>query len=231
MRDSDPAFVAALQRAREEGILPPKFLWARVKDRVTGAVVERGFWSGDDTVMLEVISGQTGMPEMRTYVGGADLQVGSIPRVSNLTIQTIDVSLSAILPEVQEMVRGYNARLAPVEIHTGLLHPDTRMAVSPPEIEFLGQIDEAPIETAATGGESRVRFSVRSDGILMLTRKNPRKRSYEGQKRRQNDQLGRYSNVVRTWQIPWGMEIQNDKPPTSSSELAARFRDMFRIGK
>ncbi|MFC6490906.1 hypothetical protein [Nitratireductor sp. GCM10026969] len=209
MRDASPAFVSALIRAREEGILPPKFVWARVKDRGTGDIVETGFWSGDDTVTLDVISGQTGLPETRTYIGGADLQVGSIPRVSNLTIQTVDVSLSAIVPEVQQMVRGYNARLAPLEIHTGLLDPDTRMVVSPPEIEFLGQIDEAPIETAAAGGESRVRFSVRSDAILMLTRKNPRKRSYEGQKRRQNDQIGRYANVVRTWQIPWGMEVQN----------------------
>lgn len=208
MRNVNPAFAAALVGARDRGIVPRKFFWATVRDRGTGSAVEVGFWNGDDTVTLDVISGQTGLPVTRTYVGGVDLQVGNIPRVSDMTVQTISVSMSAIDLTVQQMVRSYNARLAPVEIHTGLLDPDSRLPVSPAEVEFLGQIDEAPIETAAVGGESRIPFAVRSDGILMLTRTNPKKRSYEAQKRRQGDEWGLYANSVGTWRVPWGEELQ-----------------------
>ncbi|WP_265518973.1 hypothetical protein [Nitratireductor luteus] len=223
MRNPNPAFAAALTGARDRGILPRKFFWVTVRDRVDGSEEEVGLWSGDDTITVDVISGQTGLPVTRTYVGGVDLQVGNIPRVSDMTIQTIDVSVSAIDSTVQLMVRGYDARLAPVEIHTGVLDPDTRLPVSPAEVEFLGQIDEAPIETAAVGGESRIPFAVRSDGILMLTRTNPKKRSYEAQKRRQGDEWGLYANSVGTWRVPWGEEAQGTPPASSRSKFDEKF--------
>lgn len=208
MRSAAAATVAALSAARDTGIVPRVFFWATVRDRETNEPVERGFWSGDRTVTIEVISGLTGALEERTYVGGVNLAVGDIARVADLTIQTVDVELSAIAAPVQALVRGYDARLARVEIHSGLLDPRTRAPVAAPEIDFLGEIDGAPIETGAAGGDSVVRLQVRSDAISMLTRRNPRKRSHEGQKRRSNDQFGRFGNAVKTWSLTWGAEEQ-----------------------
>lgn len=150
----------------------------------------------------------TGLPVQRTYVGGVNLDIEEIPRVSDLTIQTVNISLSAIAGVTQQLVRTYDARLAKVEIHTGLLSTVSRNPVDEPEIEFLGEIDEAPIETGAVGEDSLITLAVRSDAIAMLTRTNPRRRSHEGQKRRLGDEFGRYSNVVGTWRVAWGTKGQ-----------------------
>lgn len=206
MRSVSPAFVTALTEATTRGIVPRRFLRASVKDRDTGEIVHMDFWTGDENITVDVISGVTGAAETRTYIGGVGLKIGNIPRTADLTIQTVEVSLSAIPVECQALVRTYDARLAKAEINVGLLDPATRLPVSDPVIEFLGEIDGAPIETGAAGEESLINFQVRSDAIAMLTRTNPRKRSHEGQKRRLDDEWGRYANSVKSWQVPWGME-------------------------
>lgn len=199
--------------ARDKGILPAWFFWVTVRDRLTGEPEEFGIWSGDDTISVDVISGVTGGVVSRTYVGQANLTIGNIPRVSDLTIQTIEVKMSAIAPICQQIVRGYDTRLAKVEIHQGWLDVSSRLFADPPEIEFLGEVDGAPIETAAAGGESMITLKIVSDAISMLTRTNPRKRSFEGQKRRNSDEFAKYGNAVAAWKIYWG-----EAPPSDTTK-------------
>lgn len=194
----------ALTNARDTGIVPRQFFWITVKDRTTGNPVTFGLWTGDDTVSIDVISGTTGLPVTRSYGGGVNLKIGDIPRVSDLTIQTIEVEFSAIAPVCQEIVRTYDPRLAKVEIHAGFLSAVTRLPVDEPEIDFLGEVVGAPVKTGSVGGESLIKLEIVSDAISMLSRKNPRKRSYEGQKRRDGDEFGKYGNAAKTWRIFWG---------------------------
>lgn len=210
MRDADSAFVTALSDARTRGLVVRRFLTCTVKDRDTGDPVELCYWTGDREIEIDVISGVTGAAETRTFLGGINLTIGNIPRTADLTIQTIDISMSGVAPACQALVRTYDARLAKVEVHVGLLDPRTRLPVADPGIEFLGEIDEAPIETGAAGGESTIQLKIRSDAISMLTRPNPRKRSYEGQKRRSGDEFSLYANSVKTWQVPWGSGVRRD---------------------
>jgi len=211
MRSSSAATIAALAAAPDQGLVPRDFVWVTAKDRDTGLPVEIGFWSGDYPITIDVISGTTGAEVERDYIGGVNLQVGDIAYVSDLSIQSVDVKLSAISDDVQQLVRGYDPRLAQVEIHSGFLDTTTRQPVDPPEIDFLGEIDGSPIETAATGGDSSITLKVRSDAISMLTRTNPRRRSHEGQKRRSGDEFARYANATGTWQVPWGVERQRNE--------------------
>lgn len=194
----------ALASARSGGLAPRQFFWITVKDRDTGDPTDVGLWTGDGEITLDVISGQTGESESRTYTGGVNLVVGDIPQVSDLTIQTVEVVFSAIADICQTIVRGYDPRLAKVEIHAGWIDKATREFADPPEIDFLGEVDGAPITTASVGQESTVALKLVSDAISMLTRKNPRKRSYEGQKRRSGDEFNLYANVVGAWHIYWG---------------------------
>lgn len=194
----------AVSEARDKGIIPRGFFWITVKHLETGAPASFGLWTGDDPVSIDVRSGNTGEIETRTYVGGVNLQIPDIPRVSDLTIQTIEVKFSAIADICQEIIRGYDARLAKVELHAGWLDTVSRGIVDLPEVDFLGLVNGAPIETGAAGGESMVTLNIVSDAISMLTRTNPSKRSYEGQKRRSGDEFGLYSNSVKTWRIFWG---------------------------
>src|SRR5690606_14762458 len=140
-------------------------------------------WSGDDPITTNVIDGKDGNEVERSYVGGVDLDVGIIPRTTDLTVQSITVSLSQIAYPVQLMVRGYDPRLAPVEIHECLL---TRggVPVAAPEPLYVGIIDDINLNTPRVGDRGRIEFTVLNANMLMLTKQNFRKRSYEGQKQR-----------------------------------------------
>lgn len=211
MRDISLNNQLALAAARDKGIAPRGFFWITVKDRETGAPAGFGLWSGDDTITVDVMSGFSGMIEERVYVGGVNLEIGDIPRVSDLTIQTIEVTFSGVAPICQQIVRTFDPRLAKVELHAGWLDLESRGLVDDLEVDFLGEVDGAPIETPAAGGDSKITLNIVSDAISMLTRTNPRKRSYEGQKRRGGDEFGLYSNVVRSWRIYWGeTEVKGD---------------------
>lgn len=202
MRDLNTAVVTHLQSRK--GVIPRDFVWITAKDRNTGTPESTGFWNGDDTVTLDVISGLSGLPETRTYIGWGDLgKVDSIPLVSDLTIRTINISVSHLSAAVQQMIRGYDVRLAPVEVHRGFFDLDTRNIIAAPRPRFLGYVNGAGIETPPVGGEGAARLAVVSH-TRALTKTNSAKRSDETQKRRSGDRFRRYSDVAGQWTFFWG---------------------------
>jgi len=204
VRNISVANQLALSNARDNGLVPRQFFFITVRDRSTGDPIEIGIWTGDDDITLDVISGTTGLAVERTYYGGLNLEIGEIVRVSDLTIQSVEVSFSAIAAVCKSIVFGHDPRLAKVELHAGWLDSATRAFSDEPEIDFLGEVDGAPVSTAQVGGDSMITLKIVSDAISMLARKNPRKRSYEGQKRRDGDEFGKYRNSTKTWNVRWG---------------------------
>ncbi|MAU20617.1 MAG: hypothetical protein CMH13_08800 [Martelella sp.] len=206
MKNVSASFMAALTGARENGLVVRSLVYVTARERATGVPVSLGFWTGGEDLDIDVIDGESGAIVTRTYLGDVNLDVQEIPRVSDMTIQTIDIRLSQIAPAVQQLVRGWDARLAAVEVHQLLIDPATGQAVGPAEITFLGVVDGEPVATPAAGEEGGITLNVISAAIAMLSRTNPLKSSYEGQKRRQDDQWGQYSGVVENWDIPWGRD-------------------------
>ncbi|CZT36247.1 hypothetical protein [Rhizobium sp. 9140] len=207
MRDVHPDFYAALANARERGIVPRKLVSITGRSHTTGAIVAPvSFWSESDEENITVTSGLTGETATRLFFGGINLVVGTIPRVANLTIQTVTVTASQIAPAVQEAVRGINLRQAKVEIWDALLDPTSRLLVSPPALVWLGEVDGTPIETPGVGENGSVKINTISDAISMLTRKNSAKSSAEEQKRRQGDEWNKYAGAVKNWKPNWGQE-------------------------
>lgn len=202
MRSVDSATAAHLQA--RAGTIPRDFLWIEGKNRETGAAESIGFWNDLDTVTVTVISGETGLPAARDYVGsGTLISADAIPLVSDLTIRTIRIRLSQIDEGVAQAIRGYDPRLAHVEFHRGLFDPDTRNLVAPPLPHFLGRINAAPIQTPPAGSDGSITLSVVSHS-RELTRTNAAKKSDETQKRRSGDRFRRYSDVAGEWNVPWG---------------------------
>lgn len=148
----------------------------------------------------------TGIIVNREFIGGVDLDISPIPRVSDLTIQTVTVDLSQIAIAVQEIAREYDLRLAKADIYEVTLNPLTKLASGNPEIVFMGEVNGNPIDTPAVGEEGSIELELNSDAISMLTRTNPRKSSYEGQKRRSGDEWGKYSSTISSWSVPWGQK-------------------------
>jgi hypothetical protein len=206
MKQVDAATEAHL-RARK-GVAPVNLVWVEARNRQSGAIETLGLSNLDDTVTLTVIDGRTRLPVTRTYHGvGGNLRVDPIPQTTDLNIRTIRVGLSQISQAVQQLVRGYETRRAPIEVHRGLLDPATSLMIAPPVPRFVGWINGNPIETPAANGEGGVQVSCVSYA-RKLTFTNPLKKSDEQQRRRQGDRIRRYTDVAGGWlaNISWGEE-------------------------
>ena len=186
-------------------IRPRNFIVITAKDRDTGDPSIRCFWDEAETVATNVID-ENGDAVSRNFVGdGAIVSVDPIPMRIGLEIRTVQIVLSAIHSEVENLVRGDEPRGAKVEIYRGLLSLSSGLLVSEPRLRFLGKVNEAPIETAAAGGESTVTLRVVSH-TRELTRINPARKSDAQQRLRSGDRFRRYSGKAGQWlaDVWWG---------------------------
>jgi hypothetical protein len=201
MRDVDPAELAAIQAGT---VVARTLVTLTVKNRLTGNPVPLGFWMDAGPAAFNVINLRTGAVEARSFVGEALLSVGDIPLISDISVREVEVVLAAIDGSVQDAVRTYDARNAPIEIHRAYLDPVTMAQVAPARCRFLGQVDTAPIETAAEGGASTVTLTCTST-TQELRRRNPDVCSYESQiQRSSTDDFFRDTGVVGDWTLFWG---------------------------
>lgn len=186
-------------------IRPRNFIVVTAKDRVTSLPSVRCFWDEAETVAVNVID-ENGDTVSHNFVGdGAIVNVDPIPMRVGLEVRTIQIVLSALHSEVENLVRGDEPRGAKVEIYRGLLSRSTGLLVAAPRIRFLGRVNEAPIDTAAAGGESAVTLRVVSH-TRELTRTNSARKSDAQQRQRSGDRFRRYSGKQRQWlaDIWWG---------------------------
>lgn len=201
MQTLDAAFLASLRASRDAGIAPVYFFWVRAKNRDTGADETMGLWSGDEDI-TQIVESPEGGTVSRAYLGGCNLRVADLVYVADLTDEPVTVTLSQIAPATQELVRGYDVRMAYCEIHAtswsgGVL-------ASTPQLQWIGVIDAAPISTPAIGGEGSIALTVRSELMAQLTAINPAKSSDSHQERRHaGDQFSRYAGSVHARKIQW----------------------------
>lgn len=195
MRSFDPATAAAIAAP---SIVARALIWIRARDRVSGAEQALGLWTGDDSAQF-TINGQS-----RSYAGaGALLSIDPIISQSGLLVRMSRITLSPLAPEVAQAIRGYDPRLAPVEIHRALFSPDTFNLVAEPHRVFSGWIDELVINTPEVGGEATVEVTLASSARA-LTRGLPIKKSDETQKRRSGDRFRRWADISAAVDVYWG---------------------------
>lgn len=195
MRSFDTATATALAASE---IVARALVWIRAKDRSTGTEETIGLWTGEDVASF-TINGQA-----RTYYGaGALLAIEPIVSQSGLVVQMSRMTLSPLAPEVAQAIRGYEPRLAPVEIHRALFDPLTMGLVAEPHRVFSGWIDEVVLTTPEASGEATVEVTMAS-AARGLTRTLPLKKSDETQKRRSGDRFRRYADVSAAVDVFWG---------------------------
>jgi hypothetical protein len=205
MRDVDPNLQLALENAPFDGLVPRRLVYMTGKSFADGSATSVAFWTGYDEQTFNIESPDDDSTIVRAYVGGVDLQTGSIPLVSDLTIQTISISFNALHPAVQNFVRGSDIRLGKVQIHDVVLDAKSRNQVAVAPLVFLGEIDGSPIDLPGVNdGEAAVTIRATSDVISMLSRTNPAKSSFQEQFLRDADEFGKYAATVSTWQVAWG---------------------------
>lgn len=174
-------------------------VWLEARHRGTGATEGVGFWSGDDHAEF-TIDGQT-----RTYYGaGAFLGMDPIRRQLGIKTRTQRVRFSHISPAGMALIRTYDPRHAPIEIHRALYDPLTGNLIDEPHVLIRGFVDKAPSRRApkGQGGEITVEIATHARA---LTRALSRYRSDATmQARAPGDGIRKYASIAETVDTPWG---------------------------
>lgn len=207
MKNYSSATVSALAARR---LMPRDFLWIVARDRVTGAPVSVGFWSDLANVSALVIDPDAGSPVLRDFYGsGSLIAISDIPAIVGVSVDNVTVTMSQLHDQVEEALRLYDCKQARIEVHTGLLDPDSRKLVDPAEPIFVGFIDHVEIKTPAEGGEGAAILTCAS-GTQELLRNNPATRSHADQQiRAPGDSFFVDAAVCSDWDHYWGAVGEN----------------------
>lgn len=183
------------------------FVWFIVRDLATGNPVTDGYWSDVGSIAADVIDPETGATVTRSFVGASGLiAISDIPVVSNLTVQTITITLAQAATRVNDLIRGYDCKQGKVQVFRGLFDIATRAMVAPAFPRFAGTIDEAPITTPKEGEAGDVVLTC-TGNTQELTRSNSDTRSDASQKLRDaSDDFYLHTATVSDWQQYWGKD-------------------------
>jgi hypothetical protein len=206
MRNLDTQTEAAI--ANQNILIPRDFLWLVTRNRSTGAPYAWGCWSGNRTTAASVLDPFTGNAVNRTYEGGgAMVKTSAVPLATGLVTQEVTVALSILNPGAEQVVRQYDLKRAPVQIHRGFMDPNTMQLVAPARPRFVGFVDGAPIETPEEGNDGAVVVLNCVNHVQDLHRSSAEKRSDASQRRRNpTDGFFRHAATVGSWTISWGQK-------------------------
>ncbi len=200
-----------------------RLVWIKARQIGTETVEAMGLWSGEDDISLTLEG------ELRTYQGaGGLLQAEPITAAAGLAVRVHQLHLAAIAPEVEDLVKGYDTRFAPVEVHRALIDPTTREIQGTPHRVFRGFLnnldfpeaepDAAPIATLEVVSETRA-----------LTRTLATKKSDESHQARGGDMFRRYGDISGVVPVYWGelrISPPADPAPVANKAPAARDKGM-----
>lgn len=180
-------------------------VWITAKDRTTGALNSLGFWDDVGNLSVTVVDPFTGNNAARTFIGaGSLLGVDDVAASADLSVKQIKIKLSGINASVAQAVRGYDARLAPIQLFRLILNPTSGTAVAPARARFVGFVETVEINDPSPGGQGEVTVTAVSQ-LRELSRANPDMTSSESQKMRlAGDRFLEFANDVSTWRIMWG---------------------------
>lgn len=217
MRDYNAATLAQLQSRR--GLVARVLVWIEARNRVSGAAEAMGIWSGEDDALITV----EGQP--RAYLGaGALLAPEPVSAGSGLQVRSWQLRLSAVSPEVEDLVKGYDTRFCRVTVHRGLLDPNSRLLVAEPHRVFRGFLDKIDFPAAEPGGMAAAVLDLVSE-TRVLTRGLAAKKSHESQlARAPGDAFRQYGDIAGAVPVYWGEE-RAPGAPAASAPFVNPFRD------
>jgi hypothetical protein len=205
---------AALKARR---LVARDFIRFIVRNRESGAPVEDAYWSDIYAISAQVIDPDTGGVVSHDFApGGALISISEIPMISNLTVQSVRITLSQVSARVNTLIRAYNCKQGRVQIWRGQFNPQTREMVAPAYPRFDGKIDQAPITTPKENDASGDVTLTCISNTQELTRSNPDTRSDASQRLRSaTDDFFADAAVVGSWPVFWGSNNGGATIPTT----------------
>ena len=219
MRFTAPAIIA--RRQGRGGTISHALVFVSAKNRATGDIEQLGLWTGDDHQQF-TIGGQ-----VRTYFGAGNvLDVPPVRTEIGLDVRRYRIGLSAISNEVQTLLRGYDPKGAPVEVHRAEFDGSGNLIAEPERI-FRGWVNGAPITTGAMGGQSTAALECVSN-TRMLTIYGSATKSDEVQRLRQGDRFRRYATAASSATVYWGETRPNPAPVREAPRQGTEYRSSDR---
>ncbi|MDN5786401.1 hypothetical protein [Pseudorhodobacter sp.] len=174
-------------------------IWFKAKNRTTGADETIGFWTGDDHAVF-TIGGET-----RTYFGaGTMAKFDPLRRQVGVKARTQRVSFSQVVPEFLQLIRTYDERHAPVEIHRALFDPLSELLIDEPHLIQRGFVDKAKFPTPPKGGMASASIEIATHARA-LTKTLSRYRSDATLRARSSgDAIRQYASISEAVDTPWG---------------------------
>lgn len=193
----DPQELQLLQS--RSGVVARDLMWLSPKNRATGQIEPVGLWTGDDHQTF-TIDGAA-----RLYFGAGGLtDLDAVESAIGLDVRMLSARLSGLAPETVQAVRGYDLRLAPVEVHRAVFTLDSRVLIAAPRRVFRGWVDSAEITTPAEGGEATVTLQLAS-AARAFTRPLALFRSDAAQRLRSpTDRFREYASTAGLREVRWG---------------------------
>src|SRR5690606_3330309 len=97
------------------------FIWLVARNRTTGEAVPDGYWNDHGKITVPIKDPETGVVENREFHGsGGLISVDEIPRVLNVTVQRVDIRMTNLASRVNDLLRTYDLKLAPIAVFRGL---------------------------------------------------------------------------------------------------------------
>lgn len=174
-------------------------VWIVARNRATGAPEALGLWTGADARLIEVDG------SLRSYQGAGGL-IGLEPLTqrAGIEVRQFRLSLSPVSSAVAAVIRLYDPRLAPVEIHEWHLDPANDLALAAPQRVFKGHLVQAQVPTAGEGEAAGIEV-VAVSAAWMLTRNLATRRSDAAlTARAPGDRFRRYVDISGSVQTVWG---------------------------
>lgn len=182
------------------------FVYLTARDRDTGDPIPDGYWNDHGVKTVQVLNPETGaLEDLQFYGSGGLVSVDEIPRVLNVQVQRINITLTNLAARVNDLLRTYDVKFAPITVYRGLFDPDTREMVSYAYSRFYGFVDECVITTPAAGASGGDAVLTCTSHTQEMSRSNTDTRSSDSQKiRSATDTFYDRTQVVGTWTMWWG---------------------------
>ena len=215
---SIPSATLAYRQSRA-GTMVRNLLWITAKQWSDGSAVTAGFWNGDDTTTVTI-----GGANRLYYGAGSIIGIEPLRYTSGLLVQMQHVQLNAIVPEVEQELRGYDTRIAPIEIHQVDLDPATGDMIDVPFRVFKGWIDQLDLKRAPEGGTYIGDMTLANSTRSLTTPLTLRKSNAALQARSPGDTFRRDAAVAMAIPFNWGGQsaaTPNATPVSSTADASS----------
>lgn len=196
-------------------------IWFSPKNRSTGLTETVGLWSGEEhrTFTIDAAS--------REYYGAGDLlDLGNITMTAGVQIQTQEVKLSQVSPEVITLIRTYDTRLAPCEIHLAVYNPLDEALICPPVKVWEGFVEGVNQPRAAMEQQAAVSVTLVSSARGLTIPLASKRSDATLRARSPDDAFRQYADVAGKTEVFWG-KVKEKSKAEKQQELKDQLQNGF----